>query len=198
MLGLGFITSGCGSASKPILPKNLSQSSDGSNDKRLEMIHPEYANWSKFSVGSQVTRYRVVSNNSGKVEVTSVWKLTKKTDDYVEVVSQVNVHRPGEPLQENPPETTRFASRFKLPDGLSEEFFQLPNINAKKIGRENVEVHGKTVQADIYEWTESNEAGPMIVNLWRSDQVPGRIVRQEMLIESSQTKTIEELRGVLW
>jgi hypothetical protein len=101
-------------------------------------------------------------------------------------------------LQENPPETTRFASRFKLPDGLSEEFFQLPNINAKKIGRENVEVHGKTVQADIYEWTESNEAGPMIVNLWRSDQVPGRIVRQEMLIESSQTKTIEELRGVLW
>jgi hypothetical protein len=38
----------------------------------------------------------------------------------------------------------------------------------------------------------------MIVNLWRSDQVPGRIVRQEMLIESSQTKTIEELRGVLW
>jgi hypothetical protein len=163
-----------------------------------KVIHPEYANWSKFSVGSQVTRYRVVSNNSGKVEVTSVWKLTKKTDDYVEVVSQVNVHRPGEPLQENPPETTRFASRFKLPDGLSEEFFQLPNINAKKIGREDVEVHGKTVQADIYEWTESNEAGPMIVNLWRSDQVPGRIVRQEMLIESSQTKTIEELRGVLW
>jgi hypothetical protein len=38
----------------------------------------------------------------------------------------------------------------------------------------------------------------MSVKLWRSDQVPGRIVRQEMLIESSQTKTVEELLEVKW
>jgi hypothetical protein len=38
----------------------------------------------------------------------------------------------------------------------------------------------------------------MTIKLWRSDEVPGRIVRQEMLIEASQTKTIEELKSVTW
>jgi hypothetical protein len=61
-----------------------------------------------------------------------------------------------------------------------------------------MEVLGKTVTAELFEWSESNETGPMTVKLWRSNEVPGRIVRQEMLIESSQTKTIEKLTAVSW
>jgi hypothetical protein len=38
----------------------------------------------------------------------------------------------------------------------------------------------------------------MQVKLWRSNDIPGRIARQEMLIEASQTKTIEEIREVAW
>jgi hypothetical protein len=64
--------------------------------------------------------------------------------------------------------------------------------------QESMDVFGKKVLVDIYQWIESNETGPMTVKLWRSDEVPGRIVRQEMLIESSQTKTVEELLEVRW
>jgi hypothetical protein len=49
------------------------------------------------------------------------------------------------------------------------------------------------VNAEVFEWTENNEAGPMTVKLWRSEEIPGRIVRQEMMTESSSTKTVEQI-----
>ena len=195
---IGLTTIGCESSNKPILPSNVQKSEKGSGDAGPAVVHPEYANWNRFPVGTQVTRFRVVSNETGEVKVTTVLTLSEKSEYHVEVVSQVNVIRTGEQLQENPPETTRFPASFALPKGLTEEYFQLPSMKAKKTGEESMDVHGKTVKAELFEWTESNETGPMTVKLWRSDQVPGRIVRQEMLIEASQTKTIEELTSVKW
>jgi hypothetical protein len=197
-LTISLATIGCGASNKPILPSNVQKSEKDSGDAGPAVVHPEYANWNRFPVGTQVTRYRVVSNELGKVQVTTVLTLSEKSDQHVDVVSQVNVLRTGEPLQENPSETTRFAASFALPKGLTEEYFQLPSNKAKKTGEESMEVLGKTVTAELFEWSESNETGPMTVKLWRSNEVPGRIVRQEMLIESSQTKTIEELTAVSW
>ena len=195
---IGLATIGCGSSNKPILPSDVQKSEKGSGDAGPTVVHPEYANWNLFPVGVEVTRYRVVSNPNGEVQVTTVLKLSEKSEQHVDVVSQVNVVRPGEQPQENPPETTRFPASFAIPKGLTEEYFQLPSIKAKKTGEESMDVHGKTVKAEVFEWTESNETGPMTIKLWRSDEVPGRIVRQEMLIEASQTKTIEELKSVTW
>lgn len=193
-----FLTTGCGTSNKPMLPAGVQNPTQASDETGATIAHPEYANWSRFPEGVHVVRYRITTNENGKVEVTSTWKLEKKSEDFVEIVSQVNVQRSGEELQENPPESTKFPSQFKLPKGLSEEFFQLPSAKAKKTGEESLDVHGKSISTQIFEWTESNETGPMTVKLWRSDEVPGRIVRQEMLIESSQTKTIEELLEVNW
>jgi len=124
--------------------------------------------------------------------------LAEKSDAHVLVHTQVNVKRPGEPLEENPIEEVRFPSQFELPQGMTEEYFQQPSLKAKKTGEEEMEVAGVKIKADVYEWTESNETGPMQVKLWRSNDIPGRIVRQEMLIEASQTKTLEEIREVDW
>ena len=189
---------GCDSTRKPILPAKTDQTQNAAVEPAVMIVHPEYANWSQFPVGSQVTRYRVVSNQNGEVKVTTVLSLQEKTDEHVIVKSQVNVQRSGELLEENPTESTKFVSKFPLPSGLSEDYFSLPSAKAKKVGEESLEVHGKTILAEIYEWTESNETGPMSIKLWRSNQVPGRIVRQEMVIEASQTKTLEELSSVAW
>ena len=196
-----LVPAGCDSSSKPVLPNNamaVQAAKATGEDPGVSITHPEYANWSQFPVGAQVTRHRVISNATGEVKVTTVISLTEKTDKYVVVTSQVNVQRPGESLVENPADSTKFVASFQLPSGLSEDYFQLPSGKAKKVGEESLDIHGKTVLADIFEWTESNETGPMSVKLWRSNEVPGRIVRQEMLIEASQTKTVEELSSVSW
>lgn len=188
----------CESSRTPVLPMTTEANPGLPNAAPQRMAHPEYANWSQFAVGTTVVRYRVVTNENGKVKETSTLTLTDKSMENLEVTTQVTVERTGEPIKDNPPEIDRFSRSFSKPAGLSEEFFILPNLKAKKVGIEQHEVHGKTVTVDVFEWTESNEAGPMTVKLWRSDQVPGRIVRQEMLIESRQTKAVEELLEVKW
>ena len=195
---------GCTPSNKPILPKNVGERGAESTSKETTrnpaamLSHPEYSNWSRFPVGTKTVRYRKVTNATGQVEVTSTLVLAEKSDAHVLVQTQVNVQRPGEPLEENPIEEVRFPSQFELPQGMTEEYFQQPSLKAKKTGEEELEVAGVKIKADVFEWTESNETGPMQVKLWRSNEVPGRIVRQEMLIEQSQTKTIEEICEVDW
>ena len=185
----------CTPSNKPILPSSAEQPQ---SDTGESITHPEFANWSQFNVGAKATRYRVVTNEYGEVRVTTTFFLEEKSDDHVTVRSQVDVERPDRPLEQNPPQSTRFEAKFSLPRGLTEEFFKLPNAKAKLVGEEKMEVAGRQVEAEVYEWTESNEAGPMAIKLWRSNAVPGRIIRQEMLIESSKTKTVEEMKEVAW
>jgi hypothetical protein len=187
---------GCEKSNKPILPSTIQKAGSNTQAPTTRIAHPEYANWSRFPVGTEAIRDRVVSNASGKVHVTTSLTLAEKSDEHVEIVSQVTVQRPNEAIQENPPESTRFPATFALPEGLTKEFFQLPSPKAVKISEETQELAGKSFVAEVYEWTESNETGPMKIKLWRSDEVPGRIYRQEMLTESSQTKTTEVLSKV--
>jgi hypothetical protein len=191
---------GCSPSNKPIIPQkqNAQQSRVVDAQPSVQVPHPEYVNWSRFDVGASVTRFRVVSNANGKVEVTTKFTLTEKSDSHILVTMQVNVQRPNEALEKNPEEHTRFPSDFTLPDGMTAEFFQLPSQKAKRVGEEELEIAGRKIQTEVFEWTESNETGPMQVKLWRSNDIPGRIARQEMLIEASQTKTIEEIREVAW
>lgn len=193
-----LILPACETSKTPILPMSPEVSPDSPELAPQNMAHPEYANWIQFPVGAKVIRHRVVTNEGGEVKEISTLTLTDKGPKNLEVTTQVTVERTGEPAKENPPEISRFPDAFSIPSGLSEDFFTLPNLKAKKVEVKEQEVHGKTVRVDVYQWTESNETGPMTVTLWRSDQVPGRVVRQEMLIESSQTKAIEELILVKW
>lgn len=198
-LSIAWLT-GCSPSNKPITPKkqNVQHSRSIDDTPSLQLPHPEYVNWSRFNVGASVTRFRVVSNTNGHVEVTTKFTLTEKSDTHVLVTMQVNVQRPNEALEVNPEEQTRFPSEFALPDGMTAEYFELPSQKAKRVAQEELDVAGRKIQTEVFEWTESNETGPMQVKLWRSNDVPGRIVRQEMLIEASQTKTIEEIPSVTW
>ena len=189
---------GCEPSNKPILPTVAGESPPKSESNAVSISHPEFANWSRFEVGAGVVRFRVTTNQGGEVRVRTALSLTQKSSEAIEFASQITVERPGEPVEENPEERTKVPATFRLPEGLTEEYFQLPSPKAKLLDQESMDVFGKKVLVDIYQWIESNETGPMTVKLWHSDEVPGRIVRQEMLIESSQTKTVEELLEVRW
>lgn len=201
-----FVTLGCwiGCEDKrPIVPKTQSPQTVGeSQSPALQnpvlLDHPEYSNWSRFPVGASVTRQRVVTNEFGEVRVTTKMWLEDKSPVEVAVGSQVSVVRSETPAENNPPSSTTYPAQFALPSGLKPELFLLPSSKAKLVGEERVSIGELEVTAEVFEWTENNEAGPMTVKLWRSEDVPGRIVRQEMLTESSSTKTIEQISDIDW
>lgn len=193
----GCLAIGC-EDKRPIVPKTA-PSQSGSTAQRetvpnpVLLDHPEYSNWSRFPVGASVIRKRVVTNEFGEVLVTTKMWLEDKSPEQVAVGSQVSVMRTDTPPENNPPSSTTYPAKFALPSGLKPELFLLPSSKAKLVGEERVSIGELEVTAEVFEWTENNEAGPMTVKLWRSEEIPGRIVRQEMLTESSSTKTFEQI-----
>ena len=157
------------------------------------VAYPEFVNWSKFPVESSVNRRKVVSNTSGEVVVTTKVWLQSKAEDNVSVGSQITVKRPELPIVENEPNFAKFPATFRLPKGLTEEQFYLPSAQAKETGKDVVKVGEKEFEATVYQWTESSEAGPTSVKLWRSNEVPGRFLRQEMITKGIETTSIEEV-----
>jgi hypothetical protein len=182
---------------KPILPpQTTSSQASGTSDgvkttAKLMLDHPEYANWSRFPVRSRITRKRVVSNDNGQVRVTTQMWLDSKSATEVAVGSQVTVERDGYPLEVNPESITKYPAQFALPEGMSPDYFLLPSQKAKLMGTERMTIGDREFETEVFEWSENNEAGPMSVKLWRSIEMPGRIVRQELVTESSSTRTVE-------
>ncbi|MBM3964783.1 MAG: hypothetical protein FJ308_06905 [Planctomycetes bacterium] len=196
LVALCFAT-GC-EDKRPIASKSSPAQAGGATKNEAQqssilLDHPEYANWSRFPVGASVTRKRVVTNEFGEVQVTTKMWLEDKSKTEVAVGSQVSVVRSDNPPENNPPSSTTYPAQFSPPTGMKPELFLLPSGKAKLVGEEKVSIGEVEVTAEVYEWTENNEAGQMTVKLWRSEEIPGRIVRQEMLTESSSTRTIEQI-----
>ncbi len=163
-------------------------------DETLSKVaHPEFANWSRFPEKSFVVRKRVVSNSGGSVIViTKLW-LERKDENAVSVGSQVTVQRSDQPDVENGADIVSYPATYRLPKGMDEARFLTPSNKAKETGAEIIEIGKLKFKTKIFEWEESNETGPMTVKLWRSDEMPGKIVRQELFTKSTSTKSIEEV-----
>lgn len=157
--------------------------------------HPEYVGWSRFPLGIIVVRKKEVSNETGTVRVTTTLRLIEKTADKVVVESQVSVDRPGRPQEQNPRPKVDFPATFPLPQGMRQQQFSLPSLKAKQVGEEIREAGGREYKTQLFTWEEVNEAGPMTVKLWRSDDIPGRTLRQEI---TGRTQTsVEEVVEII-
>lgn len=141
---------------------------------------PDYRHWNQFPVGTTVVREKEVQSDSGTVRVTTTLRLVEKRRDQVVVESQVRVVRDGEVLPANPPQTLAYHARFPLPPGMQAAAFDLPALRARHIGQEVQQVGPQEFLAEKFTWQEVNENGPMEVVYWRHDQVPGRMLRQEI------------------
>jgi|LakMenE18May11ns_1017448.scaffolds.fasta_scaffold9857316_2 hypothetical protein len=183
-----FLQIGCGPQSPIIAPSDLAPADA---PELPQVAHPEYTHWSRFPIGTKVIRYKEAYNDHGKVKVTTTITLADKSEKQVVVESQITVERENMPAEVNPSFTAEYPATFPLPANLKLEQFTLPSLKAKVIGEENQSVAGKDFATTIYGWQEVNEAGPMDVKVWRSDDVPGRTVREESLTISTQNKSLE-------
>jgi hypothetical protein len=156
---------------------------------------PDYANWKRFPVGTMVKRKSVTTKENTEGGSSSVETLTlKEVNDKEVVVERQNTsERVNGERTANPPELRRFPRQFRIPAGMTAEDFSKPSRNAKKAGEEDLTVLGKSYKTTCYTWTDQNEAGKMPIKVWLSDEMPGRIVKQLIVIPDIQNKTVEEV-----
>jgi hypothetical protein len=197
MCFLAVLSCGCGqpagSQSRTSLPPGDVPPAPASDRPLVD--HPEYANWRRFPVGTTVVRNKEVANEQGIVRVTTTLRLVEKTVANVTIETQVTVDRVGHPLIENPPQRTEFPATFSLPAGMQPEQFSLPSLKARRVGETRCSAAGTDYPAELFTWEERNETGPMAVKLWRSDDVPGRMIRQE--IRGPMHESVEELSELI-
>jgi hypothetical protein len=196
---LALVLVGCGSESGtglksqgPLPPGYVAPPST----EHLSLVaHPEYVNWRRFPVGMVVVRKKEVSNESGTVRVTTKLRLAEKTAAKVVVESQITVDRPGQPLAQKPPFHVDFPATFRLPEGMQLAQFALPSLKAKPAGEEVRPACGQDYQTQLFTWEEANEGAPLTVKLWRSDDIPGRLLRQE--ITGPNHDSVEEVVEII-
>ena len=172
---------GCGSESGShgsSIPRGYAAPSSTEN---LPLVsHPEYVAWSRFPVGMAVVRKKEVTNEFGVVRVTTTLRMAEKTTDHIVVESQVTVYRNADPPEENPPLKFDFPAKFRLPQGMQLEQFALPALKAEQVGEETRRVCDRECSTQLFAWEEVNKEATMAIKLWRSDDIPGRMVRQEV------------------
>jgi hypothetical protein len=196
-----LILAGCSDSSQPkSIPSagtnaTASAAMEKQNDEGAKVMHPEFANWSRFPKGTRVVRSKLVENSAGKLTELSTLTLVENNASEVEIAMQITTIRDDGEVR-NEPMSMKFPAAFRLPPGMNKEQFELPSTKAKLVEEVEVEVAGNRYPCKVYSWTESNEAGPMPVKVWYSDLFPGRLVRQETITESTQTKRTEEVKSI--
>jgi hypothetical protein len=177
-------------------PSPAVNSTTSTNVPKGELVdNPDFLCWNRFPVDSQVIRKREIVSAEGKVEVVTTLTLRTKSEKKITVDQQVTVKRPESTL-ENEPQSLEYAAKFELPASMSVESFSLPSLKAKRTGSEEIEILGKTYTADVFEWVEVNEGGPMSVKLWRCDEIPGRTAKEESLVKDGAGRFLEEVTEI--
>jgi hypothetical protein len=194
LLGFAILAYGCGKdvsqtsaapAHEPVLPSGP------------PVLNQDFANWNRFPIGTTV---KIKSQTvRGTLHVTSIetLKLVEKSDTELVVERQNTTARnDGTHGAINPPERRTYRKTFALPPGMSEADFAKPALKANALGQETVEILGQKYETDVFTWIDQTESGPLEITLWRSDEMPGRIVKQTMILvrgDKTTTDTLIEL-----
>lgn len=189
LLALPLILAGCGPG-KPAAAINVKRSDDP--DAKL-FDYPEFLNWNRFPIGTTVVLESVITGPQGDTTETYASELVQKTDKELTLKKQVTFVGAG-PEEQNPP--LEVILRAKVLSKASAEKLDYPRSDAERLGTETIEVLGEPREAVVWQWVDKVEAGPMKVKLWRCDEIPGRLVRQESEVTDQFGKDVKTVMRV--
>lgn len=197
VLVAGGASSGCSRQAAAELSAQSAQGTAAPTSTPAPIVpHPEFINWQQFPIGTEVTRVRRVSNAASTITVTTRTRLADKNQRKITLETQTDVQRPNEPLEQNAPTTLDVSASFALPSGMQAEQFSMPALKARKAGQEPIDVLGKEYVAQIYGWEDSSEAGPISVQVWWCDDLPGRVVQEKTKNAGTGVTSIEVVAGL--
>ena len=152
--------------------------------------NPGYKLWAKFPVGSRVvqkTTTETEDNTTGKTVTTISYTLKQKTDDFIVVESQATTAHYTGRVETNPPSETKTRKMFTLPPGVKK-----PEPKTEEQGEEELTVAGKAYHTKWSKTKDSTEAGPLFLQTWTSEEVPGGLVKSISKVPAKKaTITVE-------
>ena len=148
--------------------------------------NPQYTSWAKHKPGTSVTikMTTAASGQNVNMELKQTLKDVKPDAVTVEVVPSMDM---GGTKQTMPAQTMQLKSKVTAEEA---KFGQLPpgtKADIKDMGTESVTVGGQTYNCTVSEVTGESQGTKTKGKVWRSEDVPGQVVKMEMAFEGAQT-----------
>lgn len=185
-----LLVSGCGPG-RPAPALNVPERKDDPEAKLLD--NPDYVNWNRFPSGTTVVRESHITGPEGTTIETTTLKLKDKSNSQLTVEMQVSVQH-GDQLTENP--VFELTHRAKVRTRSTQAELLLPRPDATKAGTAVLAIEGRDYDAQIFEWIDTVEAGPMQVKVWRSEYFPGRVLRRETQVADKFGKQVNRVETI--
>jgi hypothetical protein len=152
-----------------------------------EMVNnPPYAHWSAFKPGTTVTQREVVKLSNGTtLEQTIATKLISR--DKHKVVIETSMTEGEGAGKSGPAESTKTLTTFPAKVKMSEVDTPAEASVAVTEGAEDVDVKGKTVNAEWVEAVTHNGDETTTEKVWTARDVPGGIIKRTVTRKKGDT-----------
>jgi len=155
---------------------------------RERIENPLYKSWSRFKVGTTITRNELTEQAGKKSESTVRYKLLELTEDHMVLESvAATVQNNGEVI-EYPPEKLTNPRMIASPPGRS--------AGPIEEGEETVKVAGRDYKAKWRLVKGRVEGGETFTRIWISDEVPGGMVKSVSKVPACDSTTTLELTHI--
>jgi hypothetical protein len=150
--------------------------------------NPLYASWAKLKPGSSITMSMNTNAMGQEVKSELTQKLAEVTPDQliIETINKMQVM--GQERVMGPTKVTikakvpkDQADRTRLPQGMKGQ--------TKELADEMVEAAGKSYNCKVMEFTGEVQGTTAKGKIWRSDEVPGGMVKTEVNTEGAMVST---------
>jgi len=148
--------------------------------------NPQYTSWAKHKPGTSITMKmsQAMGGQNRDMELKQTLKEVKPDELTVELqMSAMGQTMPATPLKIKSKVSPDEAKYGQLPPGAK--------ADVKEVGTESVTVGGQTYNCKVSEVTGEAEGTKSTGKLWRSDEVPGEIVKMDMTTEGANPGTMK-------
>jgi hypothetical protein len=155
-----------------------------------EMVdNPEFTSWAKFKVGTAVTYSRQMSMGGDQRTMDTTSTLTEVTPDHVTLENKTTMSVNG--TVQNIPAQTRTINAKVAKGSRPDE----PHDGDAKpeTGTEDIQAAGKTFSCKWMKITRSEKGTTVTMKFWRSDDVPGGLVKMDLTGSATMTTTLTAL-----
>src|SRR5688572_485774 len=147
--------------------------------------NPQYASWAKHKPGTTITMKmsQAMGGQNRDMELKQTLKEVTPNEVTLELqMSAMGQSMPAQPLKIKSKVSPQEAKYGQLPPGAKADI--------KELGNESVTVGGQTYDCKVSEVTGEAEGTKSSGKLWRSDAVPGEVVKMEMTSEGAMGGTM--------
>jgi len=154
-------------------------------DAGTKVDNPEFKSWADHGIGTTVTVETIVNVAGQEIKSEETGKLTKKTDSECTLEMTFKLTLPGTGGTQNKTESRTVPSKVEqgteyLPDNFDGSYIVL--------GNEAVTINGRKYACKIVQIEGTSEGVKAKGKCWVSDQVPGLMVKAEIVGEMNGQK----------